>query len=204
MFLSATSLALPQLAYQAQARAGMAPETAARQGSAPKAAAAAAGSAPAQSPPAAQLAAQMDPRQVAGARQWLSAEVADFAAEVGNKFRESGLSREGEPMLAVNADGEVTVVNDTPDRWGIERLFARDGELSQRFSTLATTAETVQAADAQQDFQARYAALGQDAKAQQALVAEERARNSGGLRFHLVLTPSGPEYFFPGVLRASA
>ena len=68
MFVSATSLAFPQAANQAQARAGSAPEAA-----------------PKQVLPAvaASLTEAVDGQQVDAARQWLSAEVADFAAEVG-------------------------------------------------------------------------------------------------------------------------
>ncbi len=188
MFVSATSLAFPQAAYQAQARAGSAPEAA-----------------PKQVLPAvaASLTEAVDGQQVDAARQWLSSEVADFAAEVGKKFREEGLRPSSEPMLAVGSDGHVTVVNSTPDRQQIERLFAANAELTQRFTAIAATAETVQAADDQQAFADQYQALAGDAKAQKSLVSQEAAR-SGNLRFHLVLTPHGPEYFFPGVLRASA
>lgn len=188
MFVSATSLAFPQAAYQAQARAGSTLETANKQSVAPV---------------AARLLEAVDKQQVDAAREWLSSEVENFAAEVGNKFQQAGLSLNSEPMLAISSEGQVTVVNSTQNAQQIEQLFAGDSELSQRFSALAATAETVKVADDQQEFADQYQALAGNAKAQKALVEQESSR-SGGLRFHLVLTDRGPEYFFPGVLRASA
>ncbi|HET7775771.1 MAG TPA: hypothetical protein VFK74_05335 [Azospira sp.] len=192
MFVSATSLAFPQAAYQAQARAGAMPEAAPKQALPALAAALSADGATV-----------ADSQQVEAARQWTNTEVASFAAEVGKKFREEGIRMSPEPMLAVGSDGQVTVVNNHPDRQQIERLFANDSQLTQRFAAVAATAETVQTADNQKDFADQYQALSSDPKAQKALVAQA-ASSSGSLRFHLVLTPHGPEYFFPGVLRASA
>jgi len=197
MFVSGTSLALPQAAYQAQARAGNTPESTGQQGMPALAAVMSRVSGtPAEARP-------VDGRQVEAARQWMTSEVASFAAEVGKKFRDEGIRTSPEPMLAVGSDGQVTVVNNQPDRMQIERLFANDAELTRRFSTLAAAAETVQTADKQQEFTEQYQALASDPKAQKALLAEQ-ANSVGSLRFHLVLTPHGPEYFFPGVLRASA
>ena len=197
MFVSGTSLALPQAAYQAQARAGNTPESASQQ-ALPSLASVLGriSGGTLDSRPA-------DGGQVEAARQWMSSEVASFAAEVGKKFRDEGIRTSPEPMLAVGSDGQVTVVNNQPDRMQIERLFANDAELTRRFSTLAAAAETVQTADKQQEFTEQYQALASDPEAQKALLAEQ-ANSAGSLRFHLVLTPHGPEYFFPGVLRASA
>jgi len=192
MFVSGTSLAFPQAAYQAQARAAALAEGAPRQ-------------ALQETPgsPAETGSQPLDPAKVEEARQALPLEVASFAAEVGKKFREAGISSSPEPMLAVGSDGKVTVVNSHPNSQQIESLFASDSQLTERFNSIATSAEAVQSADNQQEFADQYQALGNDAKAQKALVAQQQA-NSGSLRFHLVLTPRGPEYFFPGVLRASA
>jgi len=192
MFVSATSLAFPQAAYQAQARAGSMPESAPKQ--ALPILAATPGSDGSNIP---------DSQQVEAARQWMSTEVASFAAEVGKKFRETGIRTSPEPMLAVGSDGQVTVVNHHPDSQAIERLFASDAELTQRFTSLSATAETVQTADNQKEFADQYQSLSKDPKAQKALLAQHNS-SAGNLRFHLVLTPRGPEYFFPGVLRASA
>lgn len=197
MFVGASSLAFPQAAYLAQARAG---GNGASSGTERPALAVApadgASTTPAVAPPFALASSPL-------AREQLAGQLADFAASAGNKLRAAGVRVPPEPMLAVGSDGMVTVVNEHPDRQQIDRLFASDAELSQEFSTLAAGAEAVQVADDQQQLAQQYQALEGNSKAQQSLLAEASARN-GRLRFHLVLTPHGPEYFFPGVLRASA
>ena len=196
MFVGASSLAFPQAAYLAQARAGGNGTSAGTERPAAATAAVDGVAGPAPVPSFARASTPL-------AREQLAGQLADFAASAGNKLRAAGIRVPPEPMLAVGSDGMVTVVNEHPDRQQIDRLFASDAELSQEFSTLAAGAETVQAADDQQQLAQQYQSLEGNSKAQQSLLAEAAARN-GRLRFHLVLTPHGPEYFFPGVLHASA
>lgn len=201
MFVAASSYANPQAVYRSLASASWNPGNAATTGGSEVAAGGSVAGSQVQSALADFSGAGDTAAQVEAARSWLGTSVADFAAAVGNKFRDAGVRIQPEPMLAVASDGQVTVVTDHPDQQQIERLFANDTGLQQQFTRIAATATQVQAADNYKSYSAEYQSLSGQPAAQKAL-AEQQASRAGGLRFHLVLTPHGPEYFFPGSVAA--
>lgn len=201
MFVSAATYANSQALYRAQAGTSWSSGNAATAGQA-EAAAGGSGAGTTALPTLADFGAGADSSaRVEAARSWVGSNVADFAAAVGNKFRDVGVRLPPEPMLAVGSDGKVTVVNGHPDQQQIEQLFASDSDLHQQFNGIAATATQVQAADNHKSYSDEYQALNGQPAAQKAL-AEQQGSRSTGLHFHLVLTSHGPEYFFPGTVAA--
>lgn len=90
--------------------------------------------------------------RIEDARAWLLKEQAALGSEIGNIFRQHGISVPPEAVLATEPEsGRVTVANAHPDKAKIEALFANSQELHQRYKALTATAELVRAADTGQN-----------------------------------------------------
>jgi hypothetical protein len=114
----------------------------------------------------------------------LEADTAAFASAAGKMLQAAGRSLPPEVMLSLSSDGQVTVINSRPDAAQIEQQFANSPTLTTSFSQLAAKAAMVRAA-------------GSGTAGQMAL-PDAGVASIGGVRFHLVLTPQGPEVFFAG------
>lgn len=139
---------------------------------------------------------------IAEARAGLGADTAAFATAAGKMLQDVGASLPPEVMLAIGSDGRVSVVNSRADAARIEQQFDNSPELRSQFTALAAKAGLVRAADSNPDFSANYQQLAGNPTAQRALA--EHAVAAGGVRFHVVLTPQGPEVFFAGAGVAKA
>jgi hypothetical protein len=114
----------------------------------------------------------------------LEADTAAFATAAGKMLQAAGRSLPPEVMLSLGSDGQVAVINSRPDAVQIELQFANNPALTTSFSQLAAKAAMVRAA-------------GSGTAGQMAL-PDAGVASIGGVRFHLVLTPQGPEVFFAG------
>lgn len=120
----------------------------------------------------------------------LEADTAAFASAAGKMLQDAGRSLPPEVMLSLSSDGQVTVINSRPDAAQIEQQFANNPALTTSFSQLAAKAAMVRAAGS--------------GTAGQMSLPDAGVASIGGVRFHLVLTPQGPEVFFAGAGIAKA
>lgn len=127
---------------------------------------------------------------------------ADFAAELGGRFRSAGIRVPPEPVLTSDYAGKVVVANDHPDKARIEALFESDFELSNRFRKLAAGHHLQRAVENYDDFVAAYDRLQGNPEAQAALVNGRIARNEAQFFMHIGI--QGAEPFFGGLGRISA
>jgi len=74
------------------------------------------------------------------------AKVAALATELGNLFSQHGIDTSLEVVLQTDAQGQVVVANDHPDKARIEALLARDPALTARFTQLGAAVEALCAA----------------------------------------------------------
>ena len=72
------------------------------------------------------------------------AELADFKAQVGGAFANDLIDTAHELDLTMDADGNVTVANDHPDKEQIDSLFAAHPMLRYGFARLASSASMVE------------------------------------------------------------
>ncbi len=135
--------------------------------------------------------------EVEAVRSALPADTASFASAAGKMLQTAGVSLPPDVMLSISSDGRLSVVNNREDAARIEQQFANNPALSQQFADLSGKAAVVRAADSQPDFAGTYQQLAGNPTAQRAL-ATAKVAESGGVSFHVVLTPHGPEVFFAG------
>lgn len=122
---------------------------------------------------------------------------AEFAADIGKLFRHNGISVPPEAVLGNDSTGRIRVINDHPDKARIERLFADDFDVRNRYMQLASAHRLQRAVEGYAGFVAEYQRLEGDVRAQAALVDARIARNADP--FHLAIGPQGATAFFGGM-----
>jgi hypothetical protein len=83
--------------------------------------------------------------------------LADVQSKLGKLFEEKGIDTSKAIKLRVDADGQVIVANDNPQKAQIEQLFKDDPSLRDEFVQFTAMSEFLAAAREAQAFQAAYA-----------------------------------------------
>jgi len=130
-------------------------------------------------------------------REKLAAETASFSTAVGKIFQEAGIQVPPEVVLSSDAEGNVRVANDHPDRERIEQVFRDNPQYRDEFSRISAQSSLLRAADGYKEFAKEYEGLQNNPEAQAALVQSRIAQNSQP--FFMSLTGSGAEPFFGGL-----
>lgn len=134
--------------------------------------------------------------EIEALRSSFTSDTASFASAAGKIVQNAGASLPPEVMISISSDGRLSVVNNRQDAARIEQHFERNPDISQQFSDLSGKAAVLRAADSSPDFAGAYQQLAGNPTAQRSLAAAKIAE--GGVSFHVVLTPHGPEVFFAG------
>ena len=120
-------------------------------------------------------------------------ELADLRAQIGGAFSNSLIDTAHELDLTLDADGNVTVANDHPDKATIDSLFAAHPMLRYGFARLASSASMIETS--LDTFPPGLRNLGNPAQAVTdfgSLLTGENAPS----QFHLVMGPDGIRTYF--------
>ena len=91
---------------------------------------------------------------------------ADLQSALSSKFRAAGIDTSRSIDLETDAQGNVRIANDHPDKEKIEQLFADDPELANDFRGVLALQQLVSAAEKHMEFAEAYAADPEAAVAQ--------------------------------------
>lgn len=121
------------------------------------------------------------------------AQLAEFRGQIGGAFSNSLIDTAHELDLALDADGNVSVTNDHPDKEQIDSLFAAHPMLRYGFARLASSASMIETG--LDSFPAGLRNFGNPAQSVTQFGTLLSGQNAPS-QFHLVLGPEGIRTYF--------
>jgi hypothetical protein len=109
--------------------------------------------------------------------------LAAFGGELGNKFQAAGIDTSEPIDLSVDANGQVRVTNDHPDKAKIEAIFADDADFAKRFRGLSAAAEIQKAVEDHKEFSKAYEKDPEAAQARLTQLFSDKASDEVRFRF---------------------